>query len=592
MVRLQGHSRAVAALALCAAGAGASGLTVIAVAASQVLSHPSANAAARGVAVALFVAVGAHTWWRRPDSGLGLLIAGIGLSFALTSLMAFERPLPFALGRVALAGFILFTAYVFACFPRDHLAPGPERRLIRAFALTTVVLWALMLGLGDELPVGGPVARCVGPCPRNALQLAHPPDVVSDALALTVSGFTALSLAAVTVLLVVKSRSPNRLRRRAVEPLLCIMAVAALAYGIYIGLRQLGVSDAAAPGAIAVAMFLSLPIGIVAGQIRGRMFVATRLARLAAAAGDAGVTHPGLQALLVDALGDPTLRLAIWSHERAAYVDAQGVPMPVPAGAGAISVNRGGLAMAAVIHDPDLDQPPGVSEGIAATVALLLENSRLVEALKASRTRVAHATHLERVRLERDLHDGAQQRITAIQIKLSLVRDLQVAHERNAALDDLAEDAAAAVEELRSLATGIYPALLGERGLGDALSAVAANVPGSVVVRRTGTARYGAATEAAVYFAAVEAMQNAMKHTPPGGHLELSLECADAWVSFTVVDDGEGFDVDQQSAGLGLQNMRDRMESVGGVLSVASVPGRGTTVSGRAPAAHGATMTR
>jgi len=585
-LRVGGRSQLSAAIAVVLAGAVATVATVVVVAGSDVLSHPHANAFARGLAVALCVAVGAYTWWWRPDSVLGALVAGIGLSFSLTSLMAFRASLPFTMGRVALAIFVLFTVYVFACFPRDRLGSAVERAFVRGLVLSSAVVWLLALAFAKELPVGGPVAQCSGGCPLNALRLVTTSSTVSDVLDLAVSATTAIAIAGVTVILVGKARSPNQLRRRAVEPLLWIMSATVVAYASYIALRQVGVGGTEVPGAIAIAAFLSMPIGIFVGQIRGRVFAATRLRRLVSTAGRAPVSPQRVETMISEALGDPTLQLALWSPERDGYVDIHGATIHVPTQAddrAVTPVSRDGHLSAVLIHDAGLDFGPGMAEGVAATALMLLENSRLVQELRASRRRITEAAQAERVRLERDLHDGAQQRLVTIQIKLSMARDVEDPDERDAALAELEDDVTAAVEELRRLARGIYPPLLRDRGLGDALRSVVASAPGSVRVRCQGTTRYPFATEAAVYYSVLEATQNALKHAGARAQLKLSLECADTGVSFTLTDDGHGFDVGRRSNGMGMVSMRDRMAAVGGALSVSSTDS-GTTVTGHAPA--------
>jgi signal transduction histidine kinase len=580
-------SRAAGAIAMLVAGAVSTAATVALVAGSEVLTHPHPNAVLRGLAVALCVAVGAYTWWRRPESRLGLLVAGMGLSFSLTSLMAFPASLPFTLGRIALAVFVVFTVYVFACFPRDHLGRDAGSWFIRALAIMNTVLWALALAVTVELPVGGPVAQCADRCPGNALRFVDAPTAVSDVLTVAVNLLSALALAGVTLVLVVKACSPDRLRRRAVEPLLWAMSALALAYAAYITLRQTGVAGTEVPGAIVIVAFLSLPVGMLVGQIRGRIFAATRLGRLVVAAGDMPVTPERVQSLIADALGDPTLKLVLWSPEHVGYVDVSGAPVHLPSQGGdrtAVPVTRDGRRVAAVVHDRALDQGQGMTEGVAATALVLLDNARLVEELSASRTRIAETAQRERARLERDLHDGAQQRLVAIQIKLSLLRELEDPGERDVLFDEVEGDATAAVEELHDLAHGIFPSLLGDRGLAAALRSVARSAPMPVSVRSRGTTRYAPATEAAVYFSVLEALQNAMKHAGSTAHVELSLDCFDGAVTFAVADRGNGFDVGLQSAGLGLVSMRDRMAAVGGTLVVSSTPGGGTTVSGRAPA--------
>src|SRR5262249_37312878 len=151
----------------------------------------------------------------------------------------------------------------------------------------------------------------------------------------------------------------------------------------------------------------------------------------------------------------------------------------------------------------------------AASSLMLLENARLVEELHASRRRIVTTAEHERLRLERDLHDGAQQRLMAIQIKLALLRDRVDEPGIAAELDEIGGDASAAVDELRGLAHGIYPTVLRERGLGDGLRALARSVPLPVEVRDDGVGRCEPAVEAAVYFCAAEAIQNATKHGGP-----------------------------------------------------------------------------
>jgi hypothetical protein len=118
-------------------------------------------------------------------------------------------PVPFTLGRVATAGFVLLTVYAFVCFPRDHLAPGQAAWFVHALAVMTAIVWALALALTPELPVGGPVAQCSGACPRNALQLVSAPDPVSHALTIAINALSALGLVGATAALVAKARSPD-----------------------------------------------------------------------------------------------------------------------------------------------------------------------------------------------------------------------------------------------------------------------------------------------------------------------------------------------------------------------------------------------
>jgi signal transduction histidine kinase len=199
---------------------------------------------------------------------------------------------------------------------------------------------------------------------------------------------------------------------------------------------------------------------------------------------------------------------------------------------------------------------------LAVVRALALENAELVQQLRAARERIRAVGERERRRIERDLHDGAQQSLVAIEVKLALVRE-QVDDERLAGkLDEIAADAVVAVEALRALAHGIYPAVLVDRGVPDALRSFAATAP--IPVR-------------------VGATQNAAKHAGPSANVEVSLaEKADS-VEFRVDDDGRGFDTTAATDGKGLVNMIDRIGALGGTLEVASTPGQGTTIMASVP---------
>jgi signal transduction histidine kinase len=223
-------------------------------------------------------------------------------------------------------------------------------------------------------------------------------------------------------------------------------------------------------------------------------------------------------------------------------------------------------------------------EATPAHIREAVDHPQLVEELRASRARIVTAADRERLQLERELHDGAQQRLMAIQIKLALFLERIDEPTLGAELDEIAEDAAAAVAELRGLADAIYPTVLRERGLGDALRALARTSSLAVGVTDEGIGRFASVVEAAIYFCAAEAIQNAAKHAGPGARVAVTLQRRGVDVLFAVADDGTGFDLATVSSGSGLAGMRDRLDAVGGATEIASAPGSGTVVRGRAPA--------
>jgi signal transduction histidine kinase len=215
--------------------------------------------------------------------------------------------------------------------------------------------------------------------------------------------------------------------------------------------------------------------------------------------------------------------------------------------------------------------------------SMLLENARLVEELRASRARIVATAQTERLRLERDLHDGAQQRLLAIQIKLGLARERIGDGEIAAQLDEIADDSAAAAEELRALAHGIYPTLLRERGLTDALHALGSSSTPLVKIDDRGVGRSPEPVEAAVYFCVLEAIQNATKHAGPDARVTVTLGRHGTEIDLTVSDNGVGFRPDRDASGVGLLSMRDRISSLGGELEIRSEPGSGTRVHATVP---------
>jgi signal transduction histidine kinase len=221
---------------------------------------------------------------------------------------------------------------------------------------------------------------------------------------------------------------------------------------------------------------------------------------------------------------------------------------------------------------------------LASQAGLVLRNVRLIEELRASRQRLVAAQDEERRRLERNIHDGAQQQLVALAVKLRLVetmtdRDPAKAKALAAQAKVESQDA---LQNLRDLARGIYPPLLADKGLAAALEAQARKAPFPVQVEPNGVGRYPAEAEATAYFCVLEALQNAAKYAEASSAV-VRLGHEDAHLVFTVTDDGRGFDPATTPRGSGLQNMADRLEALGGRVEVDSAPGSGTTVTGRIP---------
>ena len=226
---------------------------------------------------------------------------------------------------------------------------------------------------------------------------------------------------------------------------------------------------------------------------------------------------------------------------------------------------------------------------LAAQAGLVLRNIGLTEQLRArlaelqaSRLRIVAAADDQRRRIERNIHDGAQQQLLAIAAKLAAAESVAGRDEERerALVAQLKTETSEALGTLRELARGIYPPLLADQGLTAAVTTQASKAPRPVEVNAGGLGRYPAEIETAIYFCCLEALQNAARHAPASA-VRVSLAEDRGQVMFTVTDDGPGFDPAAVAAGSGLRNMSDRLAALGGSCQVDSYPGRGTTVAGR-----------
>ncbi|HEX6680824.1 MAG TPA: sensor histidine kinase [Gaiellaceae bacterium] len=574
--------------ALLTAGALATVATTWLVFRSPILLNAHSTGILRGLLIASWVVAGTYMWWQRPESRLGLLLAGAGYVYAATSLMASDDALAYTVGRVTLAGFLLLFAYIYLCFPGDRLVARLDQRFIGAFGAATIVLWPLVLAFSKKLPPAGVLNECGSRCPKNALQIAGVPDRIGDVLNVLVGVVTAAALIGVGVALIRKARSPLRLRGRAAAPVFYTFAVVIASYVANLVAHPTGralqvVQIAAAGGA-----FLT-PAAMLAGQASARSRAFAALSLLVVRGRAERVTPAHVQEWLREALGDPSMEVALWDRLRFRFVGVDGRRVDTasaPAARATTTVTHEGRPVAVLTYSATLQESAAVVEGLAETALMLLENARLVEELRASRARIVASADQERHRLERDLHDGAQQRLFLLQVKLARLRgdvgDAAVV----ARLDEIEEDAGAALEELRVLAHGIYPTVLVERGVPEALRAFAADAPLPVDVTDHWIGRCSPAIEAALYFCALEAIQNAVKHAGPA-RITVDLDRDGDRVDLSVADDGVGFKAGGDSDGIGLVTMRDRIGAVGGELEVLSEPGRGVTVHVTIPHAPG-----
>jgi signal transduction histidine kinase len=246
--------------------------------------------------------------------------------------------------------------------------------------------------------------------------------------------------------------------------------------------------------------------------------------------------------------------------------------------------------VAAIVHDVEPRDQRQLVDADGALALMTLENHRLEEALEASarelrrsRDRVVAGADRERRRIERDLHDGAQQRLVALRINLELATDVADHDTLVERLHELAHDVEDTLDEIRALAHGVYPALLTDRGLAEALLGAVRRCPIPATLDPRGVGRYAPEVESAVYFCLLEALQNVAKHAGGAQHVSVVLHEQSGELEFSVRDDGPGMII-AHDAGRGLINMHDRVAAVRGELHVGPAPGGGTLVRGRVPA--------
>ena len=251
---------------------------------------------------------------------------------------------------------------------------------------------------------------------------------------------------------------------------------------------------------------------------------------------------------------------------------------------GALTVDKRRGESLTPVEEKLLDDLAHQAGLVLKNVGLTADLQRRLEELRASRQRLVSAQDAERRRLERNLHDGAQQHLVALKVKLGLAEMLAAKDPEKAkqTLQQLKADADEALETLRDLARGIYPPLLAEKGLASALESQARKATLPVAIDADGVGRYPQEVEATVYFCVLEALQNVQKYAG-ASRVNVALRDRDGELQFTVEDDGRGFDVEQLKKGAGLTNMEDRLDSAGGEVTVISAVGRGTAVAGRIP---------
>jgi signal transduction histidine kinase len=537
------------------------------------------------------ITLAVFVWARRPESRIGPLITATVLAGAFS-----ELPVVFPASALAVTvGYaaIHLDAPLFAHLTLSYPSGRLSSRLDRAF-VTLAYAFAFLAAL-PFLLLYSPRATFnpdVWDCASCAVPYTHVAWYDVDGIRRGLDAILVALVVAFLVLLTRKVVRTNTGARRVVLPLLAVLFFLAVRLGVELALRLTGSSTSFWTSD---AMFwaetiglLGLPLAFGIGLLRGR----TARSAVADLVVELARTPPGsVRDALARTLGDPTLELALRLPAQGSYVDGQGRPVELPPPSSDRAVTVLGASdgpVAALIHDPALLEQQALLRSAGAAARLALENERLqaelqlqLDEVRASRARIVRAGDQERRRLERDLHDGAQQRLLSLGLALQLIRS-ELGAQANGARRLLAEaedELTAGLEELRELAQGIHPAVLTEHGLGPALRTLAARSPVPVELRAV-PERLPEPVEAAAYFVVSEALTNVAKHAR-ASTVSVSLACRDGSLVVEVDDDGAGGA--SSRPGSGLAGLADRVHALDGRLTIESNAGRGTRLRAEIP---------
>jgi signal transduction histidine kinase len=566
-----------AAAAVCAA------LGAAAIDRGQLRADSPALAAFTIVAGVSFIAAGLVASARRRERWTGTLMVSAGFVLFAGTLVQANRSLPFTVGLVVSGIPAAVLAHLVLAFPNGRLRSGWERLIVGGAYLNAIVVQVVMLMFMGIEQVSG----C--PCPHNLLFVRN--DMTVHMRLMSIERNVGLAVAAaVALVLVLRWRLASPPLRRALYPILVSggVAIALLAATLLAS----SLPYAGAPIKLQSAERLAfgvVPIAYLVGLLRarmGRVGVSDLIVELGR-----GLEPGRLRDAIARSLRDPSLELGFWIRDPDEYVDIDGNPVSVvPAAGRAVTIlERHGRKVAALVHDTALSENPAMLDAVSSAAGLALENERLLAELRAqldevkdSRARIVEASVSERRRLERNLHDGAQQRLVTLSLHLRMAQETlhDDPHAAEAMLEGVGDDLKHALDELRELARGLHPAVLTDRGLAPALQSLANRSPFPVAIAGVPALRLPEPIEAALYYVVAESLTNAAKHSEATeGRVELST--THKTVVVEIRDNGNGGA--QIDAGSGIRGLADRVEALGGRFDLQSPPRAGTVVRAELP---------
>jgi len=529
-----------------------------------------------------FVGAGIYAWLRRPENRIGPLMTVVGFTACLASLRVATEPWVFITGLVFITVPYAVLYHLLLAFPDGRLRGWLERTLVVVGYLSVAAVHPFGVLYQDTAAQG---------LPANPLLIASEPDIVAELSRFRFWLGIAL-IAALAVILARRWRAADPARRSAFAP---VVASGGIVMGLlgawYVAqLAEAGEWLTEALEEARVVVLAVVPFAFLAGVLKSRVAGAAAVSELVARLGEPA-RGAALRDALADALGDPSLALAYWIPERGEHVDAQGRRVEIPPSEATrvcTPIDRDGARIATIVHSGSLETGPELVRAAGAAVSITLENERLdaelrakVEELRASRARIVESSDATRRRLERDLHDGAQQRLVSLALNMRLLRSrLDDRPEVAGELDSVRLELEQALDELRELARGLHPSVLTDRGLDAAVEGLARRAPVPVEVEVAVADRLPERVESAAYFVVAEALTNVAKYAG-ASRATVALRRSDGTLTVEVADDGVGgADI---AAGSGLRGLLDRVAALDGGLEVRSAPGAGTSVVATIP---------
>jgi len=572
-------------LAIAGVLAGGGG-AVMAALTNQQVDHLAIDIVVRVLTGWTWLGVGIFAWWRRPDNAFGKWMVFTSFAWMAQFLTFANSALVFTFGLVIAYVFPISLVQTLVRFPTGRIESRMDRWVLRLVAVALgLVIVALLFTTSEHYGYEG--------APRNLMMLT---DSFTTVTVLTIVA-NAIAISLVLVLIhsfTTKYSVASPPMRRLIGPvlwtsttLLALLGVASVFSIANLEGAEQFVGFAGALNAMALPIAFLIGLGrsrLVRGQALGRM-----LERVA------NETDPAkMEAAVAEALGDPSVQLAFWLPKNRRYVDARGLPIAEPepdSGRASSVVSMEGRKVALIIHDGALLEEPEKIEAVSRGAALAFENARLeaevrakVAELQASRARIVEAADAARRVIERNLHDGAQQNLVSLALKLRMAR-ARVETDPRAAIEIL-DGASAELEqtlaELRELARGIHPAVLSDRGLDAALLALAHRTPLPVEVGEMPRDRLPEPVEAAAYYVVAESLTNVVRYAD-ASRAKVDITRENGCVRIRISDDGVGGA--DPSQGSGLKGLADRIAALDGSLALESPVGRGTTVEVEIPCA-------